>query len=403
MKPWFGISALVGLLAAVAGWGFSTAVQPVTAQAPILEAVLPPTQHVSLERCNGASSVFNEVLKVGNLPTGNTQVAYASAEILTDTVYYRNYLRFELTRIPPQATVLQAQLWLNVERFDYGYAVTPAPGATIECGVYPVAEPWSPAPTWTWETQPRFLTDTVAHTPLTFGQSGGYAVDVTPLVQAWLAGRPNYGVMVGLSPDPDGVTDFTAVIHGTAPADDILYPRLVVTYQEPPTKTVYMPLVLSKVGPDLVVTEISLNPLRVSIANQGAGDAGAFWVDVGVDPQHLPVVNEVWHEWGSPYGAAWQVPALRGGDALTLTLNDAWYQPTQSRWPAGFSAGEHRLWAYVDSWGVPYPWGGVQETAEDNNRYGPVSFVGAATVPLVAPQQLTPIPPRTWSLPRGAR
>ncbi|MBN1875186.1 MAG: DNRLRE domain-containing protein [Anaerolineae bacterium] len=403
MKSWLRVIKWSGLLVTMALWGFLSKPEPAKAQAPVFGADLPPTQSMCVEHVNGVTSVFDDAIKVGNLPAANALNQYTFTDILSDTVYYRTYLRFNVSRIPYQSTVLQARLLLNVERFDYGYSVTPAPGSTLECGVYPVAEPWQPTSTARWDELPQILTDTVAHTTFAFGQTGSYTVDVTSLVQIWVDGAPNYGMMVGMHPDPDDVGDFTAVIYGPAEAADILRPRLVVTYQEPPTKTVYLPLVSYDGRPDLVITDIQLDPLQVSIANQGRGEAGAFWLDVGVDPQHLPVVNQVWHEWGSAYGAAWQVPALGSGESIVLTVGDAWYNAGQSRWPEGFNAGEHQLWAYVDSWGLPYPWGGVDETREDNNRYGPLLFTAEATSGFIAPQHFAPIPPRPQLIEGGMR
>jgi hypothetical protein len=83
------------------------------------------------------------------------------------------------------------------------------------------------------------------------------------------------------------------------------------------------------------------------------------------------------------------------GDAMTLTVNGPFYSDTYSRWPAdAYPAGDHEVWAYVDSWS-DNPWGWVNETDEDNNRYGPVQF----TAPESA-SGVTPTRPRQAILPR---
>ena len=147
---------------------------------------------------------------------------------------------------------------------------------------------------------------------------------------------------------------------------------------------IYLPLVLRDYDAraDLVVLAVTVDPahpdaLQVQIANRGRDVARNFWVDVFLDPATPPNVNQTCIDLRCTYQSVWYVDALPAGGQLTLTLGDAFYQPAWSQWPhGGYSAGAHTLWAYVDSWGGPNPWGSVSETAEDNNRFGLVTFNG---------------------------
>ncbi|MFP4345743.1 MAG: hypothetical protein ACLFU8_13700 [Anaerolineales bacterium] len=163
----------------------------------------------------------------------------------------------------------------------------------------------------------------------------------------------------------------------------------------------YLPVVLRDyvTGPDLVIVALDVDPqdpsqVELRIANRGTTAARAFWIDLYLDPPSPPQVNQPWSELGCLYGAAWYVDALEPGGELLLRIGDDYYQAVHSRWP-GFSSGEHALWAYVDSWGHPNPWGGVRELDEGNNRYGPVTFTAASSVgENLVGEGATPVPPR---------
>jgi len=199
---------------------------------------LPVAQSLILEHTNGETIVVNDALKAGNLPIGSNLTVKAAADILTDTAYYRGYLQFDTSVAPPQSTVIQAQLTLQANRFDYAYPGVPAPGTTINCGVYQVAEPWNSSAAWDWANNPDIITNTARYTPITFEVSGTYTVEVTEFVQTWVNGQANYGLMVGMYPDPDEVAPFTAVIYGPATISETLRPRLDIVYQAPtPTPT----------------------------------------------------------------------------------------------------------------------------------------------------------------------
>ncbi|MBN2007467.1 MAG: hypothetical protein JXA21_29245 [Anaerolineae bacterium] len=145
---------------------------------------------------------------------------------------------------------------------------------------------------------------------------------------------------------------------------------------------VYLPLVLRAydMRPDLVVTAVLADPsdpaaVQVQIANRGYGVARDFWVDVFLDPNAAPAVNQTCVDLGCAYQLVWFVDALQPGASLTLSLEDAYFYEDWSQWPvSGYVSGTHTAWAYVDSWGPPNPWGGVAEASEANNLSEPATF-----------------------------
>jgi len=163
---------------------------------------------------------------------------------------------------------------------------------------------------------------------------------------------------------------------------------------------IYLPVVLRAYDtrPDLFTTAVTVVPadpgaFEVQIVNQGLSAARDFWVDVFLDPVAPPAVNQTCIELGCVYQAVWYVPELPAGATLTLRIADAHYDATWSQWPQpAYPGGAHTLWAYVDSWGPPNPWGSVQEAVEDNNLFGPVTFtVDGKPAPMTS---LQPLPPR---------
>ena len=153
------------------------------------------------------------------------------------------------------------------------------------------------------------------------------------------------------------------------------------------TRTVYLPLVVrrSVVAPDLVVESLTATSDGVQVVVRNQGNAPAideFWVDVYVDPVRPPTrVNETWEQLGEQ-GLVWGVTAaalpLAPGEAITLTVNDAYFRAEYSHvdWPLPPGT---PLYAQVDSAG-DRPHGGVLEDHEIrgepyNNIAGPVYSV----------------------------
>jgi len=133
----------------------------------------------------------------------------------------------------------------------------------------------------------------------------------------------------------------------------------------------YLPLVMRQHvrAPDLVVDRIALthddDNIQIVVLNQGDAPAtDDFWVDLYVDPHPIPsAVNQIWEDLADE-GVVWDViKDIRPGEALTLTIGDAY----TSREYTGFSGSlEAGTWIYVqaDSANADTDYGGVLEDHE---------------------------------------
>ncbi len=189
--------------------------------------------------------------------------------------------------------------------------------------------------------------------------------------------------------------------------------RVVITT---PGTTLYLPLIVSTpvtepAEPDLVVTSVRLDPDKTSfttgepvtvvavIENRGTADAGAFWVDLSLNPDTPPVdAGHIWN-WHcalSPcYGVAWYVDAgLAAGEQITLTSTEDSFAPVYTRWPGYFAPGTTDLYVYVDSWHPDNQAGAVLERDETNNRAELHGLSVTGDLPPGAAQQAPELPQR---------
>jgi uncharacterized repeat protein (TIGR01451 family) len=147
---------------------------------------------------------------------------------------------------------------------------------------------------------------------------------------------------------------------------------------------VFLPTVLGFKTPDLVVTGINLVPnksafaagepveLRVTVQNQGSAAAGAFWVDLYINPSTPPTAaNQTWNTRCALtpcFGMAWEVAGgLAPGQSITLSSLSL--PPGYSVWPGSFAAGSSDLYVYADSYSPGVVAGAVAESGEANNQF----------------------------------
>lgn len=150
--------------------------------------------------------------------------------------------------------------------------------------------------------------------------------------------------------------------------------------------TTFLPIILNNPMPDLVITELNVadGNLSVTIENQGTSTvSNDFWVDLYLNPNPAPTaVNDVWDLLG-PYGVAWGVTQnLAPGESLTLTLNDAYYDPIESNLPTIIPAGTV-VYAQVDAAHLNTNYGAVLENHEVNGGvYNNISGPETTTSPI---------------------
>jgi uncharacterized repeat protein (TIGR01451 family) len=187
------------------------------------------------------------------------------------------------------------------------------------------------------------------------------------------------------------------------------------------------------VGPDLVITEFSINPpnpgtadtivVTVKVKNQGtvasgSGPGDGFWTDFYVNPSNLPNDPALGADrrWKIPAvnaikGIGWAVPALGPNEEVTLTSDGSvgigpTFDPPANDitdWSGTLPNGTYTFYAFVDSFDGNDPTGPtnveVVETNENNNLSNPINIIiGSVVSPSNEAEQPTttrePIGPR---------
>jgi hypothetical protein len=231
------------------------------------------------------------------------------------------------------------------------------------------------------------LTVTHVTTRATFAQS--LDVLVGALSDGSLTAGGGEGIRLSVLVDgPNGTYDEPATREGTRwsyalrPAVPGTYRLSVSAYdgagnvtavgpfqvQVMPWQQVYLPVVGKHyvAAPDLFVNAIHVEPedMKIVITNRGSAPVvDSFWVDLYVNPTERPwEVNETWNLMGTQ-GAVWGVTTpIQPGDALTLTVADAFYYAGYSHLTVPLQIGDH-VYVQVDSAGAP-AYGGVREDHE---------------------------------------
>lgn len=130
----------------------------------------------------------------------------------------------------------------------------------------------------------------------------------------------------------------------------------------------YLPLMRQINAPDLSIRAIvtTNSVLKVIIENRGSLTVqDALWVDVYVRSQTAPTkVNQRWRNVGEE-GLVWGISAvlIKPGDALTLSIDDAYYMRGYSRLIGPIKPGT-QLYAQVDSYNETTKYGSVLEADE---------------------------------------
>lgn len=168
------------------------------------------------------AGVISETPGDGTPPSGSAYLPIGNyiSPSSGSSIFSRSYLLFPLDSIPVGVTVTSAQLEVDMDLFPFA-------GSGM-FGAYNVTAGWDESMTWATrapaDPTPRSST-LVASTP------GTYAWDVTDLVNGWLSGSPNNGLMLAAIPPVDsgslGSSGFAARGLGRTSASP---PRLIVSW-----------------------------------------------------------------------------------------------------------------------------------------------------------------------------
>lgn len=197
------------------------------------------------------------------------------------------------------------------------------------------------------------------------------------------ASSPQNVTLAAIRPVAYGTYTTTVIVTGTTASGQSLGTRstLVNLNYVPKVKSVYLPVVMHKAGPDLIVDSITAtaNNIQVVVKNQGSLPVvDAFWVDVYINPATPPTgVNQAWYDLGTQ-GLVWGVTTLplASGDTITLTVNDAYYHPKLSNFVTPLPPGS-TIYAQADSYNLATNYGAVFESNESNNISGTIFTSGA--------------------------
>jgi plastocyanin len=190
--------------------------------------------------------------------------------------YDNNFVLFDLSALPANATVNSAELHLNVAIFG---------GNPLDVEVARVDSAWDET-TVSWNTQPTF---TVGGPVTTISDTGDMSWPVTSLVQAWQNGSlPNYGLMLR-GTNSNGAAVIADSKESTYSTTLIIPPSLVINYTIPtPTGA----------RPDLGDAPDSTNPLGITnTAYPGvAGNFPTVWAGTPITqpagPRHANLTGE---------------------------------------------------------------------------------------------------------------
>lgn len=172
--------------------------------------------------------------------------------------------------------------------------------------------------------------------------------------------------------------------NGDADENPFTFPISGVVNAAPSlTHQAYLPLVARAGQPDLIIANIDIIPnqtsftagqlveIRVTVRNIGTAPAGPFWVDLYINPDRPPQINDLWHDrcgLRPCFGAAWGVTrTLQPGEEITLSTAGG-FDPFRTYWLGWLASGTTTLYALADSWNTVGASGAVLESDETNNR-----------------------------------
>jgi autotransporter family porin len=173
-------------------------------------------------------------------------------------------------------------------------------------------------------------------------------------------------------------------VNGDADESPFRFPISgVVTAATPSLQQAYLPLIMRPGQPDLIIASIEIIPnqttfaagqpveIRVTVKNVGTAPAGPFWVDLYLNPDRPPRVNDLWHDRCALqpcFGVAWGVTqALQPGEQITLSTSGG-YDALRTYWLGWLANGTTTIYALADSWNTVGVSGAVFESDETNNR-----------------------------------
>jgi uncharacterized protein (DUF1697 family) len=281
----------------------------------------------------------------------------------------RTYIEFDLSTIPSNAVIVDA----NLELFYYIFDHADQP----EVGVYQVAYSWDDM-TISWSNQPAF--STVAEDVLPLGPATNAFVNwnIKNLVQRWVSSTTtNHGVVLKATSELGTSARLFAKFRSSDWGNSSERPRLIVSYSEPNIPAL----------PDLIVKSMSYSPptpqvgdpyvyFDIVIKNQGQARANLRNMKLSLYKTNLSnLVGEMtWSSSSTEYIDPGQEKSILN---FTTTQNSDLTQ----------TAGTFTVIADVDSGNV------IAESNEGNNQLSKQITIAAPALPDLIVKSMSYSPP----------
>ena len=162
---------------------------------------------------------------VNQIPDANyVDNQYFSLGNLSASVFLRGHLQFNVSSIPTEAVIVNADLKL------YQYQTIGTEGFTI--GLHQVTESWEEN-IITWNNQPDYLPSSESIVTITVGAITWLSWDIASLLQGWVDGSiVNYGILLKDTDEPMGDT-FIRCYTSDYITNPNQCPKLEITYYVP--------------------------------------------------------------------------------------------------------------------------------------------------------------------------
>ena len=188
-----------------------------------------PIQTLTLQPSNNPLEYVLES-KNGQAGTGSMDIPVAQWTISSIPITLREILKFDLSSIPSNATIISANLYL------YSYPTPTLNGNFVDANyganntllVQQVTANWSPS-TLTWANQPASATTNQVIAASTTQSQLDLNLDVKNIVASMVSGNANYGFMLKLQNEVIYTSRLFVSSYNTTHATK--HPKLVVVYE----------------------------------------------------------------------------------------------------------------------------------------------------------------------------
>ena len=190
-----------------------------------------PIDTLVAQPANNPNEAYSYSYSPNNTATNNAQIIMAAWTVGGTPTTTRSYMKFDLSQIPANATILSAKFSLYSETLaafqSYGGAQTPQYGTSDAFYIQRITSGWT-TPTVSWNNMPTTTTVNQVTIPQsTSGEEDATDMDVTALVQDMQTNSNNGFALQLVNETPYNQRFFTSSTN----SDPTKRPKLVIIYQ----------------------------------------------------------------------------------------------------------------------------------------------------------------------------